>query len=181
MPRTASTMKDSSKKTSEPKKRRGRPRKADKVVTVPEKKEAAPIQEIKPKSKRRTYLYAVGRRKTAIARVRYHRKGEGILIINNKKVEEYFPTEELRQIAKSPLEKISHQLQGDITIRVGGGGIRGQAESVRHGIARVLVLLDKANRPQLKSLGFLKRDARVKERKKYGLKRARRAPQWQKR
>ncbi len=175
-----STTKKEPKKTAEPKKKRGRPKKteAEKKVAQTEPKIA---KTEKQKTKRRTYLFAVGRRKSAIARVRYHKKGTGQFIVNNKPVEKYFSTIELQQIAKDPLTALSLKIDADITIRVAGGGIKGQAEAVRHGLSRVLILVDKSYRPQLKRLGFLKRDARVKERKKFGLKRARRAPQWQKR
>ncbi|MDD5342081.1 MAG: 30S ribosomal protein S9 [Patescibacteria group bacterium] len=126
-------------------------------------------------------MFAVGRRKTAIARVRYYKKGEGKYTVNGQPVEKYFKTLELQNLALAPLKVLANKLEGDISVKVSGGGVRGQADSVRHGLARLLVTLDLENRPQLKRLGFLRRDARVKERKKYGLKRARRAPQWQKR
>jgi len=180
MPKKTTTTKQDAKEIKTPKKKRGRPKKVQ-SKEVKAKKTVMEVPTVKPKTKKRTYLFAVGRRKAAIARVRYHRKGEGKFIVNNKKVEEYFPTEELRQIAVSPLKNLDHKLTTDITIRVTGGGIKGQAESIRLGIARVLVALDSKYRPQLKRFGYLVRDARVKERKKYGLKRARRAPQWKKR
>ncbi|MDP3964159.1 MAG: 30S ribosomal protein S9 [bacterium] len=126
-------------------------------------------------------MFAVGRRKSAVARVRYHKKGEGKFIVNEKPVEQYFTTQELQGIARQPLAIMGESFDGDVTVKVRGGGVRGQAESVRHGLARALLQVDKEFRAPLKKAGMLKRDARVKERKKYGLKRARRAPQWQKR
>lgn len=140
-----------------------------------------------PKSlrKRRSYLYAVGRRKTAVARVRYYKKGDAGLKINEMDVQTYFPTSLLQSIVRSPLDLIKDEkpevLTSMLTIKVRGGGKHSQAEAVRHGIARVLLCLDDGLRPSLKKAGFLTRDSRRKERKKPGLKRARRAPQWSKR
>lgn len=133
----------------------------------------------KKPSQKTEYFFAVGRRKSAVARVRIHKKGEGFLV-NGKTLAEYFPTAKLQGIVKLPLA-ITGIAYGQITVKVLGGGVRGQAESVRHGIARALLLLDPQTRTSLKQAGLLTRDSRVKERKKYGLKRARRAPQWQKR
>lgn len=144
-----------------------------------------PVEPTALPSKRRvgrhTYLYAVGRRKSSVARCRYYRKGEGKILINHQPVEQYFPYERYRQICLAPLQVAGLTLAGDLTVKVEGGGVRGQAEAVRLGVARLLVKLDRGYRLALKKAGFLKRDPRVKERKKYGLKRARRAPQWQKR
>lgn len=130
---------------------------------------------------RHSYLYAVGRRKTSVARVRLFKKGEGKLTVNDKDADKYFPTQELRDIVKQPLASVGKLKEFDITIKVSGGGSRGQAEASRHGISRVLELFDKDLRKTLKPHGYLKRDPRRKERKKPGLKRARRAPQWAKR
>ncbi|MFA6271523.1 MAG: 30S ribosomal protein S9 [Patescibacteria group bacterium] len=126
------------------------------------------------------YLFAVGRRKESIARVRLYQKKQGLMEINEKAMEVYFPTANLQKIVKMPLELVSLD-PGQITVKVSGGGKHGQAESVRLGIARVLEKFNPELRSQLKKAGFLKRDPRVKERKKYGLKKARRAPQWAKR
>lgn len=145
------------------------------------KKESVSTDELKPKRVRHSYLYAVGRRKKSIARVRLFKKGEGKITINEKPSDEYFPTMELKQIIKQPLEKVGMLKDLDFSVKVAGGGVRGQAEATRHGIARALLVLDKDLRTTLKPEGFLKRDSRRKERKKPGLKRARRAPQWQKR
>jgi small subunit ribosomal protein S9 len=130
---------------------------------------------------RRTYLYAVGRRKSATARVRIYKKGDPIFLVNDQDVAVFFPEASLRHLVLSPLEKANLTGQLRITIKVAGGGKRGQAESVRHGLSRAMIKWDKELRPALKKAGFLRRDPRVKERKKYGLKRARRAPQWAKR
>jgi len=135
----------------------------------------------KKKRVRHSYLYAVGRRKKAIARTRLSKKGDGKIIINEKEFDKYFPTFELRQIVKQPLEAIGKLKEFNFSIKVVGGGPKGQAEAVRHGIARALIVFDKDLRKVLKSHGYLKRDPRRKERKKPGLKRARRAPQWAKR
>ncbi|MFA6512125.1 MAG: 30S ribosomal protein S9 [Patescibacteria group bacterium] len=133
------------------------------------------------KRSRRGYVYAVGRRKSAVARVRIYEKEPAEIIVNNKPLAEYFPFERYQQIVLGSLEAMGGHKKGKITVRVVGGGVRGQAECIRHGIARALIGVDPEARPTLKKVGYLTRDARVKERKKYGLKRARRAPQWQKR
>jgi len=127
------------------------------------------------------YTYAVGRRKSAIAQVRIYEKGKGDIKINDKDSKEYLPDPILQQIINSPLEVTNNAKKMDITVLVKGGGKKGQAEAIRHGIARALDKLNKDLHKTLKIEGFLTRDARVKERKKPGLKRARRAPQWQKR
>lgn len=127
------------------------------------------------------YEYAVGRRKSAIARIRLYKDKEAKIIINGKTLEEYFSSAEIREQVISPLALVHKQEIGMFEIKVSGGGKCTQAESIRHGIARVLILVDPDLRPTLKKAGFLHRDPRVKERKKPGLKKARRAPQWQKR
>lgn len=126
------------------------------------------------------YFYAVGRRKSAVARVRFFPKGEGGIFVNAKKLEDYFAQPKLQTMVREPLVRAGIE-PGGVTVKVLGGGLRSQAESVRHGLARALLLFVPASRQALKAAGLLRRDARVKERKKYGLKRARRAPQWQKR
>lgn len=128
-----------------------------------------------------TYVYAVGRRKSAVARVRIYRKStDGTVTINGKPMAQYMPIQKHQDTVLRPFV-IAGIPQTDITIRVVGGGVRAQADSIRHGVARALLQLDPAVRIPLKRAGLLTRDPRVKERKKYGLKRARRAPQWQKR
>ena len=127
------------------------------------------------------YLFALGRRKTSIARVRLIKVGKGLITVNGKPMEKYFTTYELRAIVTSPLKMTAMDTVMDVSAEVEGGGTRGQAESVRLGISRALCELNPIYRKTLKKLGFLTRDPRAKERKKPGLKRARRAPQWSKR
>jgi len=126
------------------------------------------------------YVEGVGRRKTAVARVRLL-KGEGTVLINGKNIDDYFALSRLRETALAPLNNLKLADKFDVTIKVVGGGIHAQAEAVRHGLARALVLSDAGLKKRLRGLGFLTRDPRMVERKKYGLKKARRAPQWQKR
>ncbi|WPX08297.1 30S ribosomal protein S9 [Anaerocellum danielii] len=124
--------------------------------------------------------YATGRRKTSVAKV-WLSPGNGKIIVNDKSMEEYFPLETLRIIVKQPLTLTETLNKYDVIAKVQGGGLSGQAGAVRHGIARALVLADPTLRPVLKKAGFLTRDPRMVERKKYGLKKARRAPQFSKR
>ncbi len=135
----------------------------------------------KKKRVRHSYLYSVGRRKKAVARIRLVKKGEGKITVNGKDFTKYFPTFELQKTITDALQSVGKLKEFDITIKVAGGGARGQAEAVRHGIARVLVVFDKDLRKVIKPYGYLRRDPRRKERKKPGLKRARRAPQFSKR
>lgn len=130
---------------------------------------------------RKEYIYARGRRKTAVARVRLFPKGKGNIIINGKNLKDYFPYFAMRQTVLSPLQAVGKEKDVDISIKVHGGGTRSQSEAILHGISRALVSLNNDLKKTLKPLGFLTRDPRTKERKKPGLKRARRAPQWQKR
>jgi len=125
-------------------------------------------------------IRAVGRRKTAAARVRLT-PGKGEIVINGKPFAEYFPFFEWQEIIKAPLKAVGKEKTFDVSVKVNGGGLKGQATSVQHGIARALVLWNEELRKTLKTQGYLTRDARVKERKKPGLKKARRAPQWSKR
>lgn len=126
------------------------------------------------------YIETVGRRKTSVARVRYFAKSDGGITINGKKLSDYFPTEELRGIVESPM-KTTKLEKYEITVRLSGGGIHSQAEALRHGISRALIEANAELRKELKPLGFLMRDPRMKERRKFGLKKARKAPQWSKR
>ena len=125
-------------------------------------------------------FYGTGRRKSSVARV-YVAPGKGNITINKRDIDEYFGLETLKVIVRQPLAAIDAVDKYDITITVRGGGYTGQAGAIRHGIARALVQADAENRPALKKAGFLTRDSRMKERKKYGLKAARRAPQFSKR
>ncbi|MGM9924211.1 MAG: 30S ribosomal protein S9 [Bacillus sp. (in: firmicutes)] len=124
--------------------------------------------------------YGTGRRKSSVARVRLV-PGTGRIVINDREINEYFPFETLILVVKQPLVATETTGSYDVLVNVSGGGFTGQAGAVRHGIARALLQADPAYRPVLKSAGLLTRDARMKERKKYGLKGARRAPQFSKR
>jgi small subunit ribosomal protein S9 len=121
-----------------------------------------------------------GRRKRAVARVRL-RPGTGAIIVNGRPVTEYFPTATHRMILSEPLRVTNTDEVYDIDCSIDGGGVSGQAGALRHGIARALIELDPERRPELKKAGFLTRDDRKKESKKYGLKKARKAPQYSKR
>jgi small subunit ribosomal protein S9 len=127
------------------------------------------------------YIEAVGRRKTAIARVRITPSTKASFIVNDKDVKEYFVTEDLQMIAQEAVTKSEVGEKFAITVHVLGGGIHAQAEAVRHGLSRTLVERDENVKNTLKKLGFLKRDSRQVERKKFGLKKARKAPTWSKR
>ncbi|MDD4286924.1 MAG: 30S ribosomal protein S9 [Candidatus Peribacteraceae bacterium] len=131
--------------------------------------------------KKRQYFSGIGKRKTAIAHVKIYEGGSGEASVNGLKIKEYFHTVFLVENALSPiaLSNLKGRLDVDVTTR--GGGKAAQSDAVRHGISRALLLLNPEFRPDLKHAGYLRRDARIKERKKPGLKRARRAPQWQKR
>lgn len=124
--------------------------------------------------------FATGRRKESVARVRLV-PGEGRITINGRSIDDYFGLETLKMIVRQPLELTNTQDRFNVIVRVAGGGFTGQAGAIRHGIARALVNADASYRPQLKKSGYLTRDPRMKERKKYGLKKARRAPQFSKR
>lgn len=126
-----------------------------------------------------TYL-GTGRRKTSVARV-FMTPGSGNISVNGRTLEDYLPLETLIMVVKSPLELTETLTQFDVKVNVQGGGYTGQAGAIRHGIARALLEASEDYRPALKAAGFLTRDSRSKERKKYGLKAARRAPQWSKR
>ncbi|MGI6071449.1 MAG: 30S ribosomal protein S9 [Lachnospiraceae bacterium] len=127
-----------------------------------------------------TRFYGTGRRKKSIARV-YMAPGKGEITINKRPIDEYFGFETLKVIVRQPLEAVNATDKYNITVTVRGGGFTGQAGAVRHGIARALCEADPDNREVLKKAGYLTRDPRMKERKKYGLKGARRAPQFSKR
>ena len=124
--------------------------------------------------------YGTGRRKKSIARV-YLVPGKGDVVINKRSMDEYFGLETLKVIVRQPLVLLGVEGKFDVECTVSGGGVSGQAGAIRHGISRALLLVDDSFRPALKSAGFLTRDPRMKERKKYGLKAARRAPQFSKR
>ena len=127
------------------------------------------------------YLEAVGRRKTSIARVRLFASKATTMSVNEKPLAKYFPTKELQDIAIESLKELKLSDHFAISVKVKGGGSHSQAEAIRHGLARTLVAYDVDSRKILKPAGFLKRDPRAKERRKFGLKKARKAPQWSKR
>lgn len=126
------------------------------------------------------YFYGTGRRKSSVARVRVY-PGTGKITINDRDIDDYFGLETLKLIVRQPLNLTETLEKVDVICRVAGGGVTGQAGAIRHGISRALLQYDENLRPALKKAGFLTRDPRMKERKKYGLKGARRAPQFSKR
>ena len=126
------------------------------------------------------FFYGTGRRKKSVARVRVY-AGTGKIIINDREIDDYFGLETLKLIVRQPLALTGTTDKFDIVCRVNGGGVTGQAGAIRHGLSRALLEYDANLRPELKKAGFLTRDPRMKERKKYGLKGARRAPQFSKR
>ena len=126
------------------------------------------------------YFYGTGRRKSSVARVRIY-QGTGKVTINDRDIDDYFGLDTLKYIVRQPLTLTGTDEKFDIVCRVSGGGVTGQAGAIRHGVARALLLANEEFRPALKAAGFLTRDPRMKERKKYGLKAARRAPQFSKR
>ena len=130
---------------------------------------------------KKPYLYGTGRRKSSVARVRLFQNGTGAITINGRDIDEYFGLDTLKLIVRQPLVTTDLLGKVDIVVTVAGGGVSGQAGAIRHGISRALVTLNPEYRASLKAAGFMTRDPRMKERKKYGLKAARRAPQFSKR
>ena len=130
---------------------------------------------------KKPYLYGTGRRKSSVARVHLFENGTGAITINGRDIDDYFGLETLKLIVRQPLVATEQVGKVDIVATVTGGGVTGQAGAIRHGISRALLLVSEEFRPTLKAAGFLTRDPRMKERKKYGLKAARRAPQFSKR
>ena len=128
----------------------------------------------------RPFFAGTGRRKTSVARVRLY-NGTGVITVNGREINDYFGLDTLKYIVNQPLELTNTTGKFDVVVNVQGGGIAGQAGAIRHGISRALLLYDENLRAELKKAGFLTRDPRMKERKKYGLKAARRAPQFSKR
>ena len=131
------------------------------------------------------YIEAIGRRKTSTARVRISQSSKASFTVNGKDAKDYFQTEDERRLIQDPMVKGlttgKTAVKWSIEVKVSGGGIHSQSEAVRHGLSRALVVHDAELRGKLKTLGFLKRDSRSKERRKFGLKKARKAPQWSKR
>ena len=130
---------------------------------------------------KRPYQYGTGRRKSSVARVRVYEGGTGSIIINGREIDDYFGLDTLKLIVRQPLVATDLLGKVDVICTVKGGGVTGQAGAIRHGISRALLGLNAEYRATLKAAGFLTRDPRMKERKKYGLKAARRAPQFSKR
>ncbi len=130
---------------------------------------------------KKKYNYGTGRRKSSVARVRLFENGTGSIIINGRDIDDYFGLETLKLIVRQPLAALGLADKVDLIVTVTGGGVSGQAGAIRHGLSRALVTLNPEFRSSLKAAGFLTRDPRMKERKKYGLKGARRAPQFSKR
>ncbi|MBQ2301779.1 MAG: 30S ribosomal protein S9 [Oscillospiraceae bacterium] len=127
------------------------------------------------------YFYGTGRRKSSVARVRVYPNGTGAITINGRDIDEYFGLDTLKLIVRQPMELTETIGAFDIVCTVAGGGVTGQAGAIRHGLSRALLQYNEELRPVLKKAGLLTRDPRMKERKKYGLKKARRAPQFSKR
>ncbi len=130
---------------------------------------------------KKPYLYGTGRRKSSVARVRVYEGGTGSITINGRSMDDYFGLETLKLVVRQPLVATENVDKVDIVANVSGGGVSGQAGAIRHGIARALLGMNPEYRAILKQAGYLTRDPRMKERKKYGLKAARRAPQFSKR
>ena len=130
---------------------------------------------------KKKYFYGTGRRKSSVARVRVYENGTGNITINGRDIDNYFGLDTLKMVVRQPLVTTDLLGKVDVVVTVCGGGVTGQAGAIRHGISRALLLVNGEFRPTLKAAGFLTRDPRMKERKKYGLKAARRAPQFSKR
>ena len=130
---------------------------------------------------KKKYFYGTGRRKSSVARVHVYENGTGSITVNGRDINDYFGLDTLKLVVNQPLVTTGVVGKVDIVVTVAGGGVSGQAGAIRHGISRALVLLNPEFRPALKAAGFMTRDPRMKERKKYGLKGARRAPQFSKR
>ena len=171
--------------TAEPKVKAPRAPRAKKAVTKEPKEKETKVASESAKEEKMTakgeYIFGLGRRKTSIARVRLYKTGSGNMTVNGKALAVYFPVQELTNMVESVLTVVGLQGAVDIVASAQGGGIHGQAESVRLGLARALIILNPTYRKTLKKMGCLTRDPRAKERKKFGLKKARRAPQWSKR
>ena len=130
---------------------------------------------------KKPYMYGTGRRKSSVARVHLFPGGTGAITINGRDIDDYFGLDTLKLVVRQPLVTTDMAGKVDVVVTVAGGGVSGQAGAIRHGISRALVTLNPEFRPALKAAGFMTRDPRMKERKKYGLKAARRAPQFSKR
>lgn len=149
------------------------------IKKEPKEKKESGAEKTEKKTKR--YFEGIGRRKTSTARVRLLPHEEKTIIVNGRPLEKYFPTIETQQTVLSIFQKMDIVGKFGVSVKVKGGGINSQSEAIRHGIANALLVFDPESRKTLKGTGFLTRDSRMRERKKFGLKRARRAPQWAKR
>ena len=152
-----------------------------KIAKKPVRKTAAKKPVVKKVSEVEKYIEAVGRRKTAVARVRLFEKGKKEILINDKNYQDYFPNFDLQKTILAPLEMTDSRDKFKVSVKVKGGGVHAQSVAVRHGLSRTLVKLNPDFRKQLKKASLLTRDPRMRERKKFGLKRARKGPQWSKR
>ncbi len=174
-------------KTELPQKRGEEEKLFSSPTKVPTQKKVSPsavLREEKETEKQTKYLKGLGRRKTSTARIRLFNDSNeegGNFSVNGKPLEKYFSTLELQKTVLSPFEKMSCLGQFNVKVLVNGGGLNSQAEAIRNGIAKALVLFNPEFRKRLKKAGYLTRDSRMRERKKFGLKRARKAPQWHKR
>jgi len=168
------------KSVKKPAVRKTKPENVEGKETAVETVGVADTAEETKNQKSEKFYEAVGRRKTASARVRLYTKGNGY-VVNAKDFKEYFPLVSLQKIIEAPLRKMKSLERFRIEAKVDGGGAHAQAEAVRHGIGRALIVFNADFRKRLKRAGYLKRDPRQKERRKYGLKKARKAPRWSKR
>ena len=184
MPPKKITKKPAAPKTPHVKPEAKKPVRIKAAVKKPAAAEVRPVEEAavrEPEPVSERYWEAVGRRKTAVARVRLFARGDKGVWVNGKPLSNYFPYPFLQQRAAEALETMNSQDRFRTSVKVSGGGINAQADAIRHGTARALILFNPDFRKRLKKAGFLTRDPRMKERKKFGLKGARRAPQWAKR
>lgn len=170
--------KSSAKKPAAPKEKAKTPPKEKAVSPAKESRQLADRQ---PAERAVKYFEAVGRRKTSIARVRLYPAEKRAITVNGKEGERYFQTRELQKILNDPFERAPISQQFEVAVKVRGGGVHSQAEAVRHGVTRAVLKYDGELRKVIKPWGFITRDARMKERRKFGLKKARKAPQWAKR
>jgi small subunit ribosomal protein S9 len=164
-----------------PEKKKTTTKKTVKTDTAKKDVKSKPKADEKEKAPSGEYIQTVGRRKTSIAQVRLYKNGKGKIIVNDHEYKDYFPVINLQQKITDPLKQVGQENKFDISVKVSGGGIRGQADAVCLGISRALVETNPTFKKALKKMGYMTRDPRKKERKKPGLKGARRAPQWSKR
>lgn len=180
MPRPKKETKKTAKKTTLKVKKK-ETKKETKTKTKTKVKETAEKKKTEKTARKAKYWEGVGRRKTAVARVRIVTRGKKEFLVNEKKLEDYFSVDLLDKKATAPLDILNLLDKFKVSVRANGGGIDAQAEAIRHGLSRALVKFNPNFRKKLKKAGFLTRDPRMKERKKFGLKKARKAPQWSKR